>query len=692
MNPARLIGRSGSLTAVTASVLIGLSGCASTGHGDKVEARPVDPPAASHPSSLMAAATAPPHGFYDPQQTFAPLTLPDPVNAYRAGDGSPGGAYWQNRADYVIHATLDPARQQLSAQESIHYTNNSPKPLDQLWIQLDQNTYRSDARARFVRDRLEGPSTPGDELESVDVEQNGHRLRVDYVVTDTRMQIRLPRPLAGFGGKLVIDIRYHFTVPDGSFGGRTGYMSSTNGPIYDIAQWYPRMAVYDDVRGWDTLPYLGSEFYLEYGDFDYSVTVPRDMVVAGSGELQNPQDVLSVQQRARLARAGSSEQTVTIRTVGEAALAAHSGAARGTRTWHFHMKQARDVSFAASRAFIWDAARIDLQGGKHPLAMAFYPVESTGPGGWGRTVQYIKDAVQNFSQRWGQYPYPAAVAVGGSVGGMEYPGIVFDDYADTNKTLFYITAHEIGHTWFPMIVGFNERRDGWMDEGFNSFIDVYESQDFNHGEFAPKSDAEYAPGPGAPADQIATLLSDPHLPIMLSFADQIPPKYGHPLNYFKSAFGLVLLREQILGPERFDWAFKKFIRDWSYRHPTPSDFFRAMNSAAGEDLSWFWRGWYLNNWSNDLAVLEVKPLDNNWQQGVTVTVANLNRLVLPAILRITLADGSTQQLRLPAETWIQQGSATLQLRTLQRVTSLVIDPDHAIPDDDRSNNVWSAPH
>jgi len=240
-------------------------------------------------------------------------------------------------------------------------------------------------------------------------------------------------------------------------------------------------------------------------------------------------------------------------------------------------------------------------------------------------------------------------------------------------------------------VGFNERRSEWMDEGFNTFIDVYESQDFNHGEFAPKSDREYAPEAGAPADQIAKLLADPHLPVMMSLADQEPAAYGHPLNYFKSAYGLVLLREQILGPERFDWAFRKFIHDWSFRHPTASDFFRAMDSAGGEDLSWFWRAWYFNNWKLDLAVRDVAPLNGDWRQGARITVASLDSLVLPAALRIEFADGSSQTLQLPVETWIQQDAATLQIQSQQPITSITLDPDHWLPDEDRSNNSWHAP-
>jgi hypothetical protein len=647
----------------------------------------------AHPASNQGATPPPaPASSYDPRETFAPLTLPDPVNVYRAANGTPGPGYWQNRADYLIHARLDPATARLAADETITYTNNSPQALEGLWIQLDQNMYRPDARARYVSGRRRGPaaasapSTEGYVLESVEIAEAGRLVKADYIVSDTRMQIRLPQPLPAHGGKLAVAIRYHYTVP-GPFGGRTGHIRTKNGEIFDIAQWYPRMAVYDDLRGWDTLPYLGSEFYLEYGDFDYFVTVPWDMVVAGSGELQNPQDVLTPLERRRLEQARASDRTVMIRPADEIRDPNSRPVRQGTLTWHFRIHNARDASFAASRAFIWDAARIKLPHGRASLAMSFYPVESAGTGAWGRATEYLKDSVENFSRRWSVYPYPAAVAVGGPVSGMEYPAIVFDDYKDAGKALFWITAHEIGHTWFPMVVGFDERRDQWMDEGFNTFIDVYESDDFEHGVYGPKRDAEYAPGGGNPVEEIIPLLEDPAAPIMLTRADQVRERYRHPLTYFKSALGLVLLREQILGPDRFDWAFRKFIRDWSYRHPTPSDFFRAMDSAGGEDLSWFWRGWYFNNWTLDLAVKGVRPVDGDWHKGAVITLANLDPLVMPAAVQVDFADGSHKRIRLPVETWIQQTTAGLTLDSTQPVTSVTVDPDKVLPDKDRSNNV-----
>ena len=623
-------------------------------------------------------------GRYDPLEAFAPLVLPDPVNMYRAGDGMPGPGYWQNRADYVIAAELDPERKLLTGEETITYTNNSPEALDCLWLQLDQNIYRTDARARFASSRPRTEFTDGFVLDLVEIEHNGVTMPADTLVSDTRLQIRLSGALAPQGGRLRIHIRYHYEVP-GTFGGRTAYAETKNGEIFDIAQWYPRMVVYDDLRGWDTQPYLGAEFYLEYGDFDYAVTVPADMIVAGSGELVNPRDVLTDAQIQRLDAARASDSTVAIRTPGEVSDPARRSPQAGTKTWRFHMENTRDVAFSASSAFVWDAARISLPDGSASLAMSFYPEESAGAQAWGRSTEYLKHAVENFSRRWSLYPYPVAINVAGPVGGMEYPGIVFDDMDVAGGDLFWITAHEIGHTWFPMVVGFNERRHTWMDEGFNTFIDIYESEDF--GAYGPKRDKEYAPGGGNPVDEILPLLRDSDAPVMTARADQISRAYGHPLSYFKSALGLALLREEILGRDRFDRAFRKFINAWSYKHPSPSDFFRAMESAGGEDLSWFWRGWYMNNWTLDFAVRSVRPEEGGWRHGAVVTVASLGLLVLPVTVEIEFGDGSHTRVRLPADAWIQKKDVDIHLQSNEPIRVVTLDPDRVIPDDDRDNDV-----
>jgi hypothetical protein len=623
---------------------------------------------------------------YDPLKTFAPLTLPAPVNSYRSSNGAPGPAYWQNSADYVIHADLDPMMKQLSATEIITYTNNSPDVLPSVWVRLEQNTYRKDARFVAVEDGHRKESTEGFVFDGVQVEQGGQTSKAVYVVSDTRMQVRLPEPLRPHGGVLRLHIKYHYAIP-GAWGDRTSWGMSKKGEIYDMAQSYPRMAVYDDLRGWDTLPFIGSEFYLEYGHFDYYVTVPADMLVAGSGELVNPQEVLTKTEIDRLDKARVSDKTVMIRSAEEVDDGASRPKRSGTLTWHFHMDKTRDVVFSASNAFVWDAARINLPDGKKSVAMSFYPVESAGDAAWGRSTEYVKDAIERYSKRWFPYPYPAAINVAGFTGGMEYPGIVFDGIEDKGKVLFWITAHEIGHEWFPMIVGSNERRNAFMDEGFNTFIDTFESDDFKGGVYGPKRDMEYSDS-GEPADTILKLLDDPKIPTILNNADAIPEKYTHPVSYFKAAYGMVLLREQILGPERFDWAFRKYIRDWAYKHPSPSDFFREMDSEGGEDLSWFWRGWYMHNWTFDMGVTDVKYVNNDPAQGAVVTIVNLGQLVMPAVVEVDFKDGSKTRVTLPVETWLTKGRYPMELDSKVPIVSVTIDPDHVLPDDDRANNYW----
>ncbi len=263
-------------------------------------------------------------------------------------------------------------------------------------------------------------------------------------------------------------------------------------------------------------------------------------------------------------------------------MAATPPAGAATKTWRFHMDRTRDVAFGASRAFVWDAARANLTGGKTALVQSSsIRPRNGGPGAWGRSTEYVKFAVEDFSRRWFPYPWPDIVNLGGPVQAMEYPAMLFDSAADKGRTLFYFSVHEAGHTYFPMLVGTDERRHMWMDEGLNTFIDVYESDAFNHAEYGPKRDGEYAPGPQPPGDQIAAILADPAAPPIMTRADVIPGRYGHPISYFKAAYGLTLLREDILGPDRFDPAFRKFIAEWAYKHPKPADFFRAMESESG---------------------------------------------------------------------------------------------------------------
>jgi len=625
---------------------------------------------------------------YQPSELFSPIFYADKGNEFHSANGEPGPKYWQNRVDYQLKANLDTVAKTISTTENLSYTNNSPDALQYLWLQLDQNTYKKDARSNFATGAAPKPNqhTDGYQFESVEISQNGKTEKADYIVTDTRMQIRLPIALAAAGGKITVLIKYHYVIP-GDFGGRTDYFDTKNGRVYEIAQWFPRMCVYDDSHGWDTLPFLGSgEFYLEYGDIDYSVTLPADMIIAGSGELVNPAEVLTTKQISRLAAARNSDKTVMIRSANEVNDPSTRPVHKGTLTWHFKMFNTRDVAFGASKAYIWDAARINLPGGKKSMAMSVYPVESAGDAAWGRATEYLKGSVEHFSAKWFVYPYPYAINEAGIAGGMEYPGITFDGLDAKGKELFALLAHEIGHNWFPMIVGSDERRYGWMDEGLNTFIDIYASDVFNKGEYAPKRDGEYAPKGGNPADEIVPTISDPEAVTIMTAADAVPEKYRHSITYYKTAFGLVLLREQILGKDRFDYAFRNYIHKWAYKHPQPDDFFKSMDNGAGEDLSWFWKGWFYNNLKLDLAVIDAKYVDGDPKKGVQVTLANKEEMAMPFTVEVKLKDGSKQRIKLPVETWLENKAITFIIPTTTEAESVTVDPDNALPDMNRENN------
>ncbi len=627
-------------------------------------------------------AQAPDAAHFDQHAAFNPLFYPSNGTVYRSAAGSPGAKYWNNRADYKINATLDTAAHALSGSVTIAYTNNSPDDLPFLWLQLDQNIYRKESRGEATSPVTGGrwsnkTFTDGDVLKSVTLIQNGQSSRADYLVTDTRMQIRLSDALKAAGGSIQIKIDYSFDVPE--YGtDRMGRQLTSNGWIYEIAQWYPRMEVYDDVYGWNLLPYLGAgEFYLEYGNIDYTITAPSDLVVTGSGELLNPTEVLTPTQMSRLARARTSDKTVFIRTPADVTDPA-SHLPRKSLTWHFHCNQTRDVAWAASRAFIWDAARINLPSGKKALAQSVYPVESAGDSAWGRSTEFVKGCIELYSKEWYEFTYPVATDVAGNVNGMEYPGIVFCGGSSKQAGLWDVANHEFGHNWFPMIVGSNERKYAWMDEGFNTFINGVDTKLFNNGEFDEKTDwqrqAKFYFNPGSEA-----IMTQP---------DVISPNNLGTAAYAKPAMALNLLRKYVLGEKRFDFAFRTYIKRWAFKHPTPWDFFRSMENASGEDLGWFWRGWILNNWKLDQSVKGVKYSNTDTADGALITLENLGEMVMPVVLAIQQQNGRTDTITLPAEVWEKGSPYTFQFASVSSIKSIVIDPSHDFPDMDPSNNTW----
>ncbi len=506
---------------------------------------------------------------YNPHETFDPNFLSDPGTVYRSGNGAPGHEYWTNKADYLIKASLDTTKKEITGSDEIAYTNNSPDQLNYLWLQLDQNIFREDSRGSLTTpyggNRFGGRSyTAGYNLKSVKVIQDGETADAKYFVTDTRMQIILQKPLKPKGGKIKIVIDYNFTIPQ--FGSdRMGFLSTKNGNIFEIAQWYPRMEVYDDVIGWNTLPYLGAgEFYLDYGNFDFYITVPSDQIVVASGLLQNPKEVLTETEIQRLGEASQSDKSVYIVKPNEIHSAQIRPAQNGNLTWHFKMENSRDVSWACSNAFVWDAAKVNLPSGRKTLAMSVYPIEVSPDSAWGRSTEYVKGTLEINSKLWYEYPYPVAVDVAGIVGGMEYPGIVFCSSRSKGERLWGVVTHEFGHTWFPMIVGSNEREYAWMDEGFNTFINIYSTMYFNNGEYKPRRNN---------ARQFVNFLKRVGTEPIMTYPDELPSNQLGLDAYFKPALGLNILRTYVLDSTRFDFAFQTYINRWAYKHPTPKDFF-----------------------------------------------------------------------------------------------------------------------
>ena len=633
----------------------------------------------------LAQNEAPIVSAYDPHMLFSPTFYPTGETITRAATGEPNRGYWQNRADYKINASLNEITHEITGSVIITYKNNSPHRLPFLWLQLDQNLFNKDSRGQ-ARMPAEGRSRYGDAKSNFNGGYKISSVKVndapvnDYLVTDTRMQVRLAKPMAAAGEVMQIKIDYTFTLPAYA-ADRAGIQPTKNGDIFTIAQWYPRMCVFDDVEGWNTLPYLGAgEFYLEYGDLDFTITAPATHIVVASGELLNPAEVLTPVQLARLEEAKKSDRTVIIRSEKEVTDPA-SRPKSATLTWHYKISNARDASWASSKAFIWDAAKINLPEGKTSLAMSVYPSESKGQKGWGRATEYTKGSIENYSKRWFVYPYPVATNVASNVGGMEYPGIVFCGYKAQEDGLFGVTDHEFGHTWFPMIVGSNERKYGWMDEGFNTFINSLAGDDFNKGEYkASKPNMENTAGYmfGSGSESI------------MSVPDALQEANIGTTLYYKPGIGLQLLRNEILGPVRFDYAFKTYIDRWAYKHPTPWDFFKTMDNVSGEDLSWFWKGWFIENYRLDQTVVSVDYENSEPANGALVTIANLDQMAMPVILAYETINGKKGTLKLPVEIWNNATSKKIKLPTTEKLQTVTIDPDKVFPDQNFTNNVWKA--
>ncbi len=731
-------------------------------------------------------------------------SLPTP-NVYRNAAGEPGHQYWQQKVDYIIKAKLDEKKRRITGSEDITYKNNSPDTLKYLWLQLDQNKFNPSSMGNLTRTFTGVDASGGtwghpakskakislDELRKQQFEDDvdlGYQIRsvkskagknLHYVINGTQMRIDLAKALKP-GGTARFSISFAFNIYEqDAVGGRAGFehfpddARKGGNDIFLIAQWFPRLAAYTDYEAWTNKEFLGSgEFTLEFGDYYLELTVPADHIVSATGELDNPSDVLTKKQRQRLSKASTAKRPVYIVTPAEALQNEKAGTNR-TKTWQFRAENVRDVAWASSRKFMWDAKGYN-QGGNaqpHVMAMSFFPKE--GNPLWEKySTESVIHTLEVYSRFSFDYPYPVAQSVNGPVGGMEYPMITFngprtelqDDKSRTyslaeKRFLVGVVIHEIGHIYFPMTVNSDERQWTWMDEGLNSFLDGIAGREWD----------PTIPWGVEPRDVVEYMKSSRQVPVMTQ-SDSIL-QFG-PNAYTKPAVALNILRETILGRELFDFAFKEYSNRWKFKRPTPADFFRTMEEASGVDLDWFWRGWFYSTDHVDISLDRVyrlrldtknpdvdfarnredelnKPssvfvernsaegkklwIDKNkdvsdfhdqhdrftvtnkdrndynkfigdlddWEKAVLeravkedknyyiLDFSNQGGLVMPIILGLTFADGSSSELRIPDEIWRKSPHQVKKLLVFDKeLTQIEVDPHWETADVDVENNFY----
>lgn len=690
--------------------------------------------------------------------------LPTP-NEFRTGSGSPGPEYWQQQADYVITAELNDENQSITGAETITYHNNSPDVLTYLWLQLDQNLFDAESNTgktnnTSIQDSMTTKQIAGD-LDLYDFD-GGYKIKsvkdvtgndLKHFVNATMMRIDLPKPLKR-GETYSFKIEWSYNINDRmKVGGRSGleYFPEDKNYVYTIAQWFPRMCVYDDLEGWQHKQFLGrSEFATVFGNYKVKITTPADHIMAATGVLQNPKDVLTAEQIARYEKAKTSFDAPVIIATQQEAIQREKSKSKEKKTWEFHAEDVRDFAFATSRKFIWDAQAVKI-GNNTPLAMSFYPKE--GNPLWEReSTKAVKNTLVTYSKFTIDYPYPVAISVHAASIGMEYPMICFNfgrpnkdgSYSDNTKwRMIGVIVHEVGHNFFPMIINNDERETTWMDEGVNSFVQ-YLTQVENYPDMPKRRGHAQGIVPYMKGDK-STMR-----PLMTS-GEQVV-QIGNE-QYNKAATALNILREAVMGPELFDHAFKEYAQRWAFKHPKPSDFFRTMEDASAFDLDWFWRGWFYTTDHVDVSVDQVRWLklreDNqnleskskkvttgdlasgnsenaskdfsngpepfslietdgrlygeflsriddkaviNKMKGKNfyeVTLSNKGGLVMPVIIQWSYKDGTKEIEHLPAEIWrTNEQRITKVFVKDKEVASIVIDPLEETADIDTHNNMF----
>jgi len=699
--------------------------------------------------------------------------LPTP-NDQRTASGAPGSRYWQQRADYIIDVELDDQNQRLSGKETVTYKNLSPDTLNYIWLQIDQNIYAKDADSQTTRTQSDLNNVTPSQIEQLAAREYDGRINITnvsdaknaalrYTINKTMMRVDLPTPLAP-GGTFVFNVGWNYAINNQRiFGGRGGYeyFPADKNYIYEMAQWFPRMAAYNDVSGWQHKQFLGSgEFTLEFGDYTVRITAPNDHVVSATGVLQNPKEVLTAVQIQRLKQSETEREPIKIITQAEAT-ANESSTPTGKKTWVFKASNVRDFAFASSRKFIWDAQGHNV-GANKVMAMSFYPKE--GNPLWEKySTQAIIHTLNVYSRYSFDYPYPTAQSVNGPVGGMEYPMICFNGprprpdgtyAAQTKYGLISVVIHEVGHNYYPMIVNSDERQWTWMDEGLNSFVQYLAESEW---------EKNYPSRRGEPANIAEYMGSENQVPIMTNSESLL--QFGNNA-YGKPATALNILRETVMGRDLFDFAFKQYAQRWKFKRPMPADFFRTMEDASGVDLDWFWRGWFYTTDHTDISIENVrlfqlstqnpeveKELQRKQASGAPVTLSqqrnanipkrldeypslkdfyndfdrfkvtdeeraeyqtflgtlsdrekqilnagyffyvldlkNIGGLVMPVIIRVEYVDGTTEEMRIPAEIWRYNNfNVSKMIPTRKEVKAFVLDPNLETADTDLTNNFF----
>jgi hypothetical protein len=667
-------------------------------------------------------------------------------NDQHTASGAPGHQYTQQKVDYMMNIRLEESTNKIYGDENITYHNNSKDNLDYLWLQLDQNMRADDSKTPLASSNAAAPFlTPDSFKTSFMKESKGFGFKIEKVESDgkplshtinsTMMRINLPKALAP-GETFKFSIKWNYKINDiNKDGGRSGLETFPDGNNnYTIAQFFPRLCVYDNVQGWQNMQFWGrSEFALEFGDYEVNLTVPADHIVDATGVLQNEKNVLTKEQQNRWANARKSfKDPVLIVTQKEAEIA-EKGRATTSKTWKFKAEQVRDFAFATSRKYIWDAMATSVNG-KTVMAVSLYPKE--GNPLWDEhSTRAVAHTLIEYSKLTFDYPYPKAISVHSERQGMEYPMICFNfgrpdadgTYSDrTKKGMLGVIIHEVGHNFFPMIVNSDERQWTWMDEGLNSFVEILAELTYDPELFATNPTNEITRYMGGDQSNISPIMSQ---------GDYV--KQFGPNAYSKPAAGLYMLRQTIMGPELFDHAFRTYAKRWMFKHPTPEDFFRTMEDASSMDLDWFFRGWFYTTDVTDIGIKEVKPLyltdkpnervaklkeqykqyfegmgdlvyitDNKEEANAkamdsyadgkevpsfiySVEFEKPGGLVMPIIVELTYADGSKVRETFPAQIWMRDDTSVKRVfAATQEITNITIDPDLETADVDTSNNSW----